>query len=97
MADQPKTRARMSGHGEFLTSTSVAREEVGPGGPPSAAQLNTRGVLPWSYHYTTFFSVGILLEIDQRRKEKEGLLPVRGPNIFKADRRDGTSPATQTW
>ena len=32
-----------------------------------------------------------------KEKEKEGLLPVRGLNILKADRRSGASPATQAW
>ena len=31
------------------------------------------------------------------KRREEGLLPVRGLNILKADRHDGASPATQSW
>ena len=35
-------------------------------------------------------------ELKEKEKEKEGLLPVRGLNVLKADSRGAASPATQT-
>ena len=43
-----------------------------------------------------FDRLGLLeLEAKELEKEREGLLPVRGLSILKADRQGGASPATR--